>query len=663
MLFPTRMAKVRVVILSRSREEVVRRLHELGVTQFISFIDEYRGTGVGELVEMDSPGELLRDCVGLSLRIGHVIDAFSAVEGTLAASRPKPREIPYATPDELVKAAESRLSEVEGVLNDVEDRLGKLKFEEDRLARVLDLSETLKPLGVDLDLLRGGPLTYTTVGKIPPQSVARATGEMFEATDGRVVWKAVVVDGESLLFVTMLSRDREKVSSILRQYDFTHVEVPEAEGAVDEVLSGTKSSLEKLRVEREGLYKTLQDLSKAHREDLLVLRELLELEREREEVRRFLVRTRNTVVFEGWVPEKDVGKLTGVLDETANGMYVLSKLESHGNPTDPPTLLENPEPVRSFEMLTEMYGSPNYREIDPTPLLMFSFLTFFGVCYADAGYAVLLAIASLVMLTKFRMSEDYRRLGVVVLLQSVAAFIVGVLSGSFFGDLFRIRPHIVQPLTNPIAWLVGSLEIGIAHLFIGYGVGAWIYLRRGDVIAAVFGQISQILFMVGGIVFTISFFKLMPISESVVLMAKILVVTGVVFIFFRTGIPNDVGAVVRGIPTWVLSIYGMVSGILGNVFSYSRLMALCLSGAGLAMVMNLMAGMVWGVPIVGPILFTLILVFGHLYNASISSVGSFVHSLRLNFYEFFGTFYQGDGSKFAPFRARRSLTKLTEVKR
>jgi V/A-type H+-transporting ATPase subunit I len=259
------------------------------------------------------------------------------------------------------------------------------------------------------------------------------------------------------------------------------------------------------------------------------------------------------------------------------------------------------------------------------------------------------------------MSEDYRRLGIIVLLQSIAAFIVGVLSGSFFGGAIKIPSFIVAPLKDPIAWLVGSLEIGIGHLLIGYGIGAFLCCRRRDVVGAVCSQVSQIIFMAGGIIFSLNFFRLMPMSDSTILVSKILMVIGAALVFLRAGIPRDLRAAASGIPNWVLSMYSMVSGMLGNVFSYSRLMALCLSGAGLATVITLMANMVHGVPTVGPILFFLLLAFGHLYNASISSIGSFVHSLRLNFYEFFGTFYQGDGSKFAPFRARRALTKSTEV--
>jgi V/A-type H+-transporting ATPase subunit I len=656
------MARVRVVVLSQFRGQVVHRLHDLGVTQLISSIDEYKGTEMSELIEGDSPGAILRECVDISLRIGHVLEVFSTVEERVTGSPPKPQEVSYTTPGELIKATHPKLAEVEAALNEAEDRLNKLKAEEERLSRTLELAETLKPLGVDFDLLRNGSYTYTTAGRIPSQNVSAIRYPLLEATDRQAVWKEVAAEKESLLLVVTLRKHRDKAFSVLRQYGYTQVDVPEVGGSPDKVINDTKSSMEKLRVDSKELYRTIRNLSKTHRQDLLVLRELVELEREREDARRFLVRTKNTVMFEGWVPERDLIKLARALDEATRGVYLLSKLESHGNPMDPPTLLENPEPIRSFEMLTEMYGSPNYREADPTPFLMASLVIFYGICYADAGYALLLLIASVVMLTKFRMSEDYRRLGVVTLLLSASSFLVGWLSGSFFGDLIGIRPYVVEPLKDPIAWLVGSLEIGIAHLAVGYAIGAWVYFRRRDFISAVCGQISQLLFMTGGIVFTLSFFKLAPVSDSIVLVAKIFMVTGTVLLFFRGGVPRDLGTTARGIPTWILSFYGMVSGILGNVFSYSRLMALSLSGAGLATVMNLMAKMLLGAPVVGPVLFAVLLGFGHLYNASISSVGSFVHSLRLNFYEFFGTFYSGDGSRFAPFKARRNLTKLTEVK-
>jgi len=246
-----------------------------------------------------------------------------------------------------------------------------------------------------------------------------------------------------------------------------------------------------------------------------------------------------------------------------------------------------------------------------------------------------------------------------------ATFLYGLFSGGFFGDFIDAFPFlaflrplknalmIVDPMNNPMAILGLSLFLGVVQLMLGLAVAAWDEYRAGNVAAAVGEKLSWILFVVGLVLFGLGSAGALPLLIS--LFGQGMAIVGACLIFWYAG--RESKNIFLKIGSGLYALYGSTS-YLGDILSYSRLLALGLGGGVIGSVINLLGKLIVGVPYVGWLLATIIVVGGHLFSLAINLLGSFVHAMRLQFVEYFGKFYSGNGSVFRPLRLQ---TQYVEV--
>ena len=321
---------------------------------------------------------------------------------------------------------------------------------------------------------------------------------------------------------------------------------------------------------------------------------------------------------------------------------------------EPPSLLNNGNTVRPFNLLTELYSSPKYRGIDPTPLLAPFFWVFFGMCLGDAGYGLVVFGTILYVFKKYKkIAPGVKEFIRLFLFCSVSTFIYGVISGSFFGNFIdsflpplvpmKNALMLVDPMTNPMQVLGISLLLGVVHLMFGLLIAAYDKLRHGEFVDAIGNDISWFLLIVGLCLYGVGLGGMLPPHFIQVGGGMAGLGAVIIFLYAGKGEPNIFKKVINGF----LALYGSTS-YLGDILSYSRLLALGFGSAVIGMVINLLGGLAADIPYIGWLIAIVVIIGGHIFSIAINILGSFVHPLRLQYVEFFGKFYTGGGEPFTP---------------
>ena len=350
----------------------------------------------------------------------------------------------------------------------------------------------------------------------------------------------------------------------------------------------------------------------------------------------------------GFAPTACDEAVTAFLDQ-ADVFYLKNEATLEDNP---PIKLKNNKFVKMFEVLTDMYGRPDYNEFDPTPYISVFFLLFFAMCMGDAGYGLLLGIIGILL----RKVDGMKSLAPLVTVLGIGTFVVGIVMHTFFGvDISQLAwiPSWLKAvmITGTIggfeAQMVLSLAIGIVHLCLAMVVKT-VYATRNKGFLGSLGTWGWTLLIVGGVAIgALSMVSLLPAE----LVKWIFIVLGIVsalgiFLF------NDIHrSPLKNIGSGLWEAYNTVTGLLGDVLSYLRLYALGLAGGMLGKAFNDIAAMTLGDGSFGFgwLTFAIILVIGHALNLATCCLAAFVHPPRLNFLEFFKhSGYDGKGRVYKP---------------
>ena len=363
----------------------------------------------------------------------------------------------------------------------------------------------------------------------------------------------------------------------------------------------------------------------------------------------------HVTVFTGFAPVENDAELSEAFDK----MGVLYIKEEAVEEDNPPIKLKNNWFTRQFESFTGMYGMPVYSEFDPTAIVAPFYLLFFAMCLGDAGYGIVLLLFGLLLnkgWVKFAMFDG---LGTIISILGAGTIVVGTVLGTFFGMSLYDAAWVPQWLKS--CMIVGDVEvpglgtfniqmllalaIGVFHICLAMTVKAIGYTKRFGFRETV-STWGWLLLIVGGIIVAIlGIGKL--ISPAAIKWAVIVigVLSALGIYIFNTPGRNPLINIGAGL--W--DTYNMATGILGDVLSYIRLFALGLAGGMLGQAFNNLGQMVLGDSFITWIPFALILLFGHVLNILMSSLGAFVHPLRLTFVEYFkNAGYEGKGAAYNP---------------
>ena len=358
------------------------------------------------------------------------------------------------------------------------------------------------------------------------------------------------------------------------------------------------------------------------------------------------------ILLSGWTDEEDYDALIQKLEASigADNFVVVEEeiTEEAIDNNEVPTKLKNNALNAPFEMITEMYGVPNYREIDPTPFITPFYLLFFGMMMGDLGYGLVLWLGTLVAM---KMMDLHGSAGNMVKFGhylSYPTMLVGLLYGSFFGE--SIPTGIVDPTGDAILIMAASVVIGLIHILVALCIKIYLEVRRGNMESAYSDGLGWILILLGLGAWGIGAMAGMPEVGTIGKWVSIIGFAGMIIV---PVIFQDKKLLAAGLG--LDNIYG-ISGYVGDLVSYTRLMALGISGGSIAMAFNMLVGF-----FPAPIRFTIgivLIIALQSFNLFLSVLSGYVHGLRLIFVEFFGKFYEGDGRAFSPINTLEKYVRL-----
>ena len=458
-----------------------------------------------------------------------------------------------------------------------------------------------------------------------------------DSLDGLLTWQQASSD-RSLRYLLVMCHGsvKERALSALRDLGFSTVSFRGMTGTAKENDKALAENLAALEKERQEIEQRIAGLG-GKREALLEASDRAAIALRREEAKSRLVGTDKVFLLEGWLPADHCAALEKALEPFTCAIETREPTEDEYPQV--PVQLKNNKLTRPLNMVTEMYSLPAYGTLDPNPLMAPFFILFYGIMMADMGYGLLMMIASVIISKKYRPKGTSGELFSLLGLCGLSTFIVGALTGGFFGDFLTqlvaivspgtvfALPKLFDPLDDLTMILIGSMALGMVQIVTGMAISLIEKCKRKKFLDAFFEEITWWIVFVG--------IALLALGKG----AAVLYV-GCALVLLGPIVQGKGWGKLTGV---FGSLYNHVTGYFGDILSYTRLMALMLAGSVIAQVFNMLAAMPGNV-----IAFIIISMLGNAMNFGLNLLGCYVHDLRLQCLEFFNKFYVDGGKPFRP---------------
>jgi len=625
------------VIIAGSKDYMniaVDAMHKHDVVHIADFVDEDEDFKIGK------PDERITNLSERAVSI-RSIASYLNIKG----KEDIPNKYPEGAIIDTIDAKTKQLDfEVKQVTNSISEIESKIKDVKDKKR----LLEPLKGFDLPLDLYTGYRSLAVFVGTLKGYLTISDITSDYELE--------TVPYGRGHAIALFVPREFEdEVLKRLQEQSYAALPLSEMEGIPKDILANLDAQLTELQSEKQKHEEDVADVRQKYIEYILASDEYLSIETQKAEAPLRFATTKNAFIVEGWVPTKDLEPVQRDMDRATNGHVIVAVDTSEAEDVEKvPVALKNPLPSRPLEVLIKAFSIPKYDEIDPTTLMTFMYPFLFGIMLGDIGYgAVVIALGLLV--SRRVKSKGIRDLAVIGIYAGVLSIIFGFIFNEFFGvEVFGnrglltfIQYPVIPRLDNVLILLIATLVIGLLMLSLGFVLGFVNEYRQHGLKHAVFAKVSWLCMLWGGVL--VITLILPPLTS-------------------RTGIQLSVG-LVGGLAVAVIGFVLLIMGegvigiaelpsLLSNVLSYSRLLSIGISSAGIALAVNKLSYALFlskgGVFI---IFGALMLLVGHAVNTVLGILDSGLQALRLHYVEFFTKFYRGGGIKYKPFGFERKYTE------
>ena len=431
----------------------------------------------------------------------------------------------------------------------------------------------------------------------------------------------------------------EEVRRILKEYGFKPFEYDHAELPADR-LEQLKSNIRQQEAVVDAMTKSLA-ASKGELDQLKVQLDYLCNLSSRQESKNQLASTQNLAALEGWIESNQVQALEACLTEQFGQSILIQTREIRQDEKDKvPTKLKNNALVEPFELVTEMYSLPKYGDKDPTPVVSLFYFVFFGMMVADIGYGLLLFAGTSLALRFLHVKPGMAKNLRFFRLLGVAVIIWGLVYGSFFG--FELPFALISTSSDAMTILVISVVFGFITVLAGLFLSGLKNIRLKDYAEAYNAGFAWVLILLGLLLLALgNFFPSLAFAATIGQWLAIINALGVLAVSIISA------KSLAGLGSGLFNLYN-VSGYVGDLVSFTRLMALGLSGASIGSAFNLIVSLF--PPVARFSIGILLFIALHLVNMFLSFLSGYVHGARLIFVEFFGKFYDGGGKPFTPLK-------------
>jgi len=619
MLVP--MKKVTLFAMKDDRDAILRYLQQYGDVMLLQGADEKALPGAAEAAT-------------------EVQRANEAIKFLEAHSREKPRmvsprlRITYNGFENDSTEARELTDQVEGLAS----KINSLRNEAETMRVQIEKLQPWLKLTIPLETLVPTEYTEIFAGYVPEELYDKVVDEL-----GKFICEVTPLEsapeGKAILIVAYKT-DAAEIKHMLKANDFIEFVFPKRSGTAGEIAN----SLAKAATEKDNLADQLEAEAvriSGRKKDLKLYYDQSAARKERLETGG--KETERTFCLTGWcradrsaAVEEAVGKATAA--------YEISFADP-GEGEVAPTVVDNGFLIRPYEAVTDMYSRPAQGAFDPNCLVAPFFCCFFGMMLSDAGYGILLTIIMLIFIKLVKPVEFIGKLSSVLLMGGLSTIFWGALFGGWFG--VSLPPLLFNPMEEPMKMLVLCYVLGAMHLILGMLVKIAVEAKRGHFIDAMLDVGMWIIMFAG--------FAVWGILGSDI--GKYMAMTAAAIIVLTGGRAKK--GVVSKLIGGLLTLYG-ISSYMADLLSYSRLFALGLATGVVAMIINTVAKLLWDGGSVGIIIAIALLVGGHFGNLVINVLGSFVHSSRLQYIEFFNKFYEAGGRAFVPLSLKTRYTEITK---
>ena len=653
-----KMSKFDLVVFAEQRAKVLKKLQKFKEVNFVDIeLHDENGELSKDTVEGVTKYVNNEELTHIDERLYQLSNAISLIK-KYDERKTRLRDVIHGnenyTFDELAKKVLSYdWKKVSSELNKIGTQYSQIKSEISKKYMRYDEIDLWERLDVNPKELKNLKKVNTFLGTVPIKLKGTFIDGISELDKTYYEELKIVKDEVYYLVISSIDEsEKEKLAETFRNSSFT-VENLDIDAVPQDYKNGLQKEISELKKEKRRLKAQIKTYSE-DLTDLQAVYEYMQNKKLRIVESEKLAQTENTILIKGWIPTEKVSEFEKVVKDEAGDNYYLTFTDADRDDATVPIKLKNGKVASTFENLTGMYAYPRYNEIDPTPLFTPFYILFFGMMGADVGYGLVLLLATMFVLKVVNLSSQMRKSIKFFFYLSFSVIFWGLLYGSYFGATIPGMWRLVDPASQYNDLLIGSIVFGVVHIFVGLAIKAYMLIRDGKSLEAVYDVLFWYMALIGGMLFLI--FKLMNLSAVVANVSMWVMIAGMAGIVLTGGREaKGVGAKLGG---GLYSLYG-ISSYVGDFVSYSRLMALGLSGGFIASAINMIAGMISG-SWVGMIFIPVILIAGHLFNMFLSFLGAYVHTSRLMYVEYFGKFYEGGGKPFKDFRTENKYINLDD---
>ena len=577
--------------------------------------------------------------------------------------------------EERVKGCDTTVQMIHEI-HSLDKKLSEIQAE---IPRLEQQQEALRPWAGFEEALdfNGTKKTKAYVGTLPnEQSVDQILSQFTTFAEGVTGIDVSVISASSeqtCVMVVCLNEDGPKVEEALRHMGFAR---PSVSGGVPAQMS--VDTAKRLTALREEMDKARAEIAsyKNKREDIKFAIDYYTMRAAKYNVINEIEQTGKVFLLKGYMPTEAT---QSVEHELSSRFDCVVEFETPSETEEIPVLLKNNGFAAPVEGVVASYSLPGKTEFDPSMIVAIFYYFLFGMMLSDAVYGLIMVVGCAVMLGKNKnMEEGMRKTLKMFMYSGFGTIFWGVMFGSYLGDLPKviastffgvdadsIRLYLFKdPIEDPMTVLGLAFIIGIVHIFFGMAAGAYKAIKDHRFFDAVWDVFCWYFVLIGliGILLNTDMLKGMfgltfTMPESLMTAFKVMAGIGAAGIVLFGG--RDAANIGVRIGKGAYALYGVTS-YLSDILSYSRLLALGLATGVISSVFNSMAAMVATPPVIGVVLFILIVVVGHTLNLAINALGAYVHTNRLEYVEFFSKFYDGGGKPFTPFEEKTKYFKVVD---
>lgn len=554
---------------------------------------------------------------------------------------------------------EFSLEELEDFINPIQKKIDKLEritkkldAEEKRLNNLIRHVYVMRNIDIELQSLKN--LSYVTLifGSLSQERYRRLIENVTEVP---VLVLKVNEDQERVWFFTFAKKNYEqKALDILNSVNFNRIELPDrVKEQPKDILNQSRYRLDKIEIIRDQIKLEFKKLKHRYQQQLLeYYRQALIFNRITDVNNSFYGKSDFFFITAGWISEENENEFEKLISNKYPEVLYSSQEVENTAEEEPPTIIENPDWVKSFSSLVKLYGLPKYGEIDPSLFFALSYILLFGIMFGDLGQGLIFVLLGLAIYKdKIKFITD-QGIGYILISLGSSSMLFGAFYGSIFGMEDLIPALVIRPMENIMFWLGFTVMIGIFLLITSMIFNLFNSFKNKDYKEALFsdsglsGLILYLFLLSSLAAYGLQNRLLIPLPFTLSIVISLLLL-----IFLKEPLGNLIVGkkfeVDKKISEYLLEsifeLFDSVLGYLSNTLSFLRVGAFTLNHVGLSMAVIILSEMVSNNA--GSLL---ILIAGNIVIMVLEGVVVGIQILRLEFFEIFSKFYSGSGREFKP---------------